>query len=88
MEHIKEEYGCETNLLKLTLTEYVNLDAYLTKLGVVSRITTAYYDKDLNDHVVVIQSVNPYNSVFVNEEDRERVKSLFLTKEAIRNYKR
>lgn len=58
MKHITEEYGMDENLLELTLEEYKVLDAFLSKLGVRSRVTLAWTENGVD--MVKIQAENPY----------------------------
>ncbi|MBR4606341.1 MAG: hypothetical protein IKO41_08985 [Lachnospiraceae bacterium] len=81
MHHINKENGISTNMLMLSREEYGQLEPFLLKLGVRSRITQE------TESAIVIQAENVFNNCFITEQSR-RFAGDKLSPEGVKNYKK
>ncbi len=65
MEYIKEQYGVEANLLKLTADEYKTIEPFLLAHGVRTRVTI------IEGGEYTIQAENTYKTWMSNPNDRK-----------------
>ncbi len=65
MEYIKEQYGIEANLLKLTADEYKTIEPFLLAHGVRTRVTM------IENREYTIQAENTYKTWMSNPNDRK-----------------
>lgn len=80
MNHITTQYGVGCNLLELSVDDYYELERFLLKLGVRSRMTSIYQGH------CVIQAENVYQED-MSADERKDIERRYLSASAIRGYK-